>query len=59
MRISEMISELNKRLKECGDVDVTISVDISTGEHDADARVLAEPIEIMQGPDVVVISEKR
>ena len=58
MKISEMIGELEKRLKDCGNVDVTISVDISTGEHDADERIFADPIEIMQGPDVVIIAEK-
>ena len=57
--------ELAKQLLKMPDVDIIISVDVSTSEEDADVRVFAQPIEIQNngGPfeealDISILCEE-
>lgn len=58
-RISELIEDLQRVRELVGhDAEVEISVDISTGEEDAEARVFAAPIGVQMGDPVMILAEK-
>ena len=44
MKLSELSKLIIDRLKEYGDMEVEVSVDVSTGENDYDHRIFAEVI---------------
>ena len=57
MKASQLIEELAERIARRGDHEVEVSVDVSTGEHDAGNRIFATPIEVMEGNPIMILTE--
>lgn len=57
MKASEIISRLSRLVDADGDLEVEVSVDISTGEHDAFRRAFGELIGIEAGAKFILIAE--
>jgi hypothetical protein len=55
MRLSELLAQLQEELNTRGDREVTVSVDISTGDADLEARAFGEIIELMRDGNELVL----
>jgi len=58
MKISKLMKMLQKACKERGDAEVTVSVDISTGDADLEARAFGQFIDCFwDGDELVLLAE--
>jgi Golgi nucleoside diphosphatase len=57
MKASEIISLLSGMIDDNGDLEVVVSVDISTGDNDAYRRAFGELIGIENGSKFMLIAE--
>lgn len=57
MKASEFVSKVSALIDAEGDLEISVSVDISTGDHDAFRRVFGPVIGIESGPEFVILAE--